>query len=100
MRLGIHVNTNRHMRELMSIARAAVDRGHTVSVFVMAEGTSLLAEKGMGELASIGGVDVSFCDYNAKEMGINRDEAAEPLRTGSQLDNAIMVRDSDRVVSL
>jgi len=29
-----------------------------------------------------------------------RDELAEQIRAGSQLDNAIMVRDSDRVISL
>jgi len=100
MKLGIHVNTNRHMTELLSIASAAVERGHGVSVFLTSEGVGLLTEKRMSELASIDGVDVSFCDYVASRMGIVRDELAEQIRAGSQLDNAIMVRDSDRVISL
>jgi hypothetical protein len=100
MRLGIHVNTGRHMKELVSIARAAVDRGHAVTVFVMAEGAGLLTEKAMDELAGLSGVDVSFCDYSTMEMDFNRQEIPEAVRTGSQLDNSIMVRDSDRVICL
>jgi hypothetical protein len=100
MRLGIHVNTKRHMKELLSITRAAVEAGHDVSVFIMGEGIELIAVKEMAELAEIPGVDLSFCEYNAMNMDIQRGSFPSSIRAGSQLDNALMVRDSNRVISL
>lgn len=100
MRLGIHVNTGRHMKELVSISRSAVKKGHEVSVFITGEGVGLLLQKDIDELAGIDGVDVVFCDFNAMQMDIPRESLPDALRAGSQLDNAIMVRDTDRVITL
>jgi len=88
------------MRECLSIARAAADQGHTVKVFVTGEGVGLLRDKGMEELTGIRDVEVSFCDFNARKMGIPAELHNNALRAGSQLDNAVMVRDSDRVICL
>lgn len=100
MKLGIHVNSDNHFKELLSIARAAVDKGHSVSVFVMSGGIALLSEREMLELLETQGVGISFCEFNAAQSGINLDTIAGTIKPGSQLDNAIMVRDSDRVISL
>lgn len=100
MRLGIHVNTGRHMKELVSIARSAIKKGHEVSVFITGAGVRLLLQKDIGELAGMDVVDVAFCDFNAMQMDIPRDSLPAALRAGSQLDNAIMVRDTDRVITL
>lgn len=100
MRLGILVSTDRHMKELSAIVRAALGKGHEVSVFVMGEGASFLVDETLGGLGALEGVSVSFCDFNATRKSIDRSMIQPHVRSGSQLDNALMVRDSDRVISL
>lgn len=100
MKLGILVNTDRHMEELTSITRAALSKGHEVSVFVMDAGVRLLATKELGELARLEGVSMAFCNYNAMTEDIDLSGIQPGAESGGQLDNATMVRDSDRVIAL
>lgn len=100
MKLGILVSTDRHMEELSAIVRAAIGKGHEVSVFVMGEGARFLVDEALGGLGSLEGVNVAYCDFNATKRAVDRSKVQSHVRSGSQLDNALMVRDSDRVIVL
>ena len=100
MKLGILVNTERHLDMLLSISRAALGKGHEVSVFVMDKATRLLVDVALQELAGLDGIEIKYCDYNAMLYDVPRDAIAHTITSGSQYDNAIMTRDVDRVISL
>lgn len=100
MKLGILVNSRKHLSELADITRAALAKGHEVIIFVMGEGSGMLNDEDIGALGSLEGVKVSFCDLNASKSGIEKGTLDASLNSGSQFDNALMARDADRVISL
>ncbi len=100
MNLGILVNTDRHMQQLSDIARAAIGKGHEVCIFVMDAGVHLLSSAELGRLAAIDGVEIKYCDYNALTNDIDIEAIHSDVQAGSQMDNAIMMRDLDRVIAL
>jgi len=100
MRLGILVSTMNHLEEFVNIANSAVRQGHSVSVFITGEGVGLLLEKEMDKLSANDMIEMVYCEFISKIKGIPSESIPEALTAGSQLDNALMVRDSDRVISL
>ncbi|MEJ2182074.1 MAG: DsrE family protein [Nitrospirota bacterium] len=98
MKLGILVNTDRHVKEALGIVHAARERGHEVMVFCMDEGTRLLNEPAFTALCALGGVQMSFCGHNAE----GRVHASLPghVVCGSQYDNASMHHHADKVIVL
>ncbi len=100
MKLGIHVNTDRHMDHVLGIAKAAAAKGHEVSVFTMADGEKLLENPKYGELCKIPNINMSYCDHNATHMGIKKDVIPAEVVCGSQYNNAVMVSEADRVIVL
>jgi predicted peroxiredoxin len=100
MRLGILVNTDRHLRHLIGLAEAALSMGHGVIIFNMDSGTKLLGNEALMKLCTAKGVEMSFCDYNAKGFNISQEGLPPEVACGSQYDNAMMVNMADRVVVL
>jgi len=100
MRLGIVVSTRRHLKVFVNLALTAARQGHRVSVFVTGEGVELLPEKEIAELAANDMIEMVFCEFISKKIGIAPDSIPDSFKAGSQLDNALMMRDSDRVISL
>ena len=100
MKLGIFVNTDRHLAHLLGITKAARAKGHEVYVFNMDEGTKLLGEAAFQELCTLGGVSMSFCEYNAKGLHVSTEGIPEEIVCGSQYHNAVMVHDVDKVIVL
>lgn len=100
MKLGILVNKGKNLAHIVGLARAAVRKNHEVSVFVMDGGTQLLQEESLLELAKLAQVSVSFCTHSAELNGIDPDTIAKEIDCGSQLNNAMMNHDADRVVVL
>jgi peroxiredoxin family protein len=100
VKLGIHVNTDRHLDRLVGIVRAAVAAGHEVSVFTMAEGCRLLEDRRFTELCTVPNVTMSFCDLNATQMAVRKEGIPEEIVCGSQYHNVIMVGWADRVIVL
>jgi predicted peroxiredoxin len=100
VKLGIIVNTDRHSGDVIGITRAAVSRGHEVSIFVMDEGTKLLPDPEFSSLCRIAGVAMNFCAFNAKQLEIKTEELAPEVISGSQYDNAVMNHTADRVIVL
>lgn len=100
MKLGILVNTERHLRHVIGLAGAALSRGHEVFIFTMDSGTKLLGKEALINLCTVKGVEMSFCDYNAKGLNISKEGLPPEIVCGSQYDNAGMVNKADRVIVL
>jgi len=100
MKLGIFVNTNRHLAHVLGITKAAISKGHEVVVFNMDDGTRLLGDPAYTQLCKTAGVSMSFCDHSAKGMNVSTEGIPSEIVCGSQYNNAVMVHDSDRVIVL
>ena len=100
MKLGILVNTAQHLAQLNGIIRAATARGHQITLFVMDEGTRLLPEPEFVKLSALEGIQASFCDHSAKELGVDTDGLPENIVAGSQYNNAAMNHGADKVIVL
>ena len=100
MKLGILVNTAKHLEHVVGLTHAALADGREVMVFVMDEGTRLLEEGAFTSLAGLTGVTMSVCEHSAKAHGVAPDRLPSQIRCGSQLNNAMMAREADRIVVL
>lgn len=100
MKLGILVNTNTHLAQIIGLTRAALAKGHEVAIFAMDEGTRLLADPRYTGLSRLSGVSMSVCKHSAEALGVSVEELAAEIRCASQLQNAKMQHAADRVVVL
>ena len=100
MKLGIFISTDRNLQQLVGIVGEAVARGHQVKVFVMDAGSKLLETDEFRSICGLKGVEAAFCDLNAKAYGVDTDKASQFTSRGSQYNNALMMHDADRVLSL
>ena len=100
MKLGILVNTDRHLEHVVGLARAAAGQNHEVVIFAMDAGTRLMESELFVALADLEGVSMSLCDHSAREQGIATDGLSKAITVGSQLNNAMMNHGADRVIVL
>jgi predicted peroxiredoxin len=100
MKLGILVNTDRHLDHITGITRAAVSKGHEVIIFTMDTGTTLLNNPDFCALGTLRGVRMSFCRLSARRSGVATKEISAEIIDGSQYNNASMVHNADRVIVL
>jgi predicted peroxiredoxin len=99
-RLGILVNSDRHLNHLLGISRAALAKGHEVIVFVMDGGTRLLHDPNLQQLTELTGLTMSLCDHSAKHHGVDTSALPAKVVRGSQLNNAMLNHQADRVIVL
>ncbi len=100
MKLGVLLNKDTHLEHLIGITMAAVRAKHEVSIFVMDAGTRLIQDQKLIDLSSLEGVSVSFCSHSAREYGIDTDSISDSVVCGSQLNNAMMNNEADKVIVL
>lgn len=100
MIIGILVNTDKHLDDIVGITQAAISKGHEVSIFAMDDGTRLIEKTPFTELCKIKGVKMSFCDHSAIQLGTSKEGVPKEITCGSQFDNANMHHDSDKVIVL
>ncbi len=100
MKLGIFVNTNRHLGDVVGLVKAALGKGHEVILFNMDDGTKLLGTPEFSALCKTKGVTMSFCDHSAKQLGVATEGIPQEIVCGSQYNNAMMMHDADRVIVL
>ncbi|MBI5634074.1 MAG: DsrE family protein [Nitrospirae bacterium] len=98
MKLGILVNTDKHLDHIIGMVKAALGRGHEITIFVMDTGTKLLSNPAFSELSLRHGVLMSFCDLSAQKEGVKKEGLPDKILSGSQYNNAVMVHDSDKVL--
>lgn len=100
MKLGILVNTDRHLGHVLGIARAALAQQHEVSLFLMDTGTQLALRPELAGLAAQPGVVVTLCDHSAQAHGIEKTSLPASIACRSQVQNALMNHRADRVLVL
>ena len=100
MKLGMLINTAKHVDHVIGICRAALARNHQVSIFAMDEGTRLLENDAFVSLAELEGVSMSLCDHSAKMFGGKTEGLPPKIVCASQLNNAMMNHNADRVIVL
>ncbi len=100
MKLGILINTERHLEAITGMTRAALAKGHEVFLFTMDDGTRLLANADYTALSQLPGVNMSFCQESATHKGVSFDALPAQIAAGSQLQNAMMAQKADRVIVL
>jgi predicted peroxiredoxin len=100
MKLGLFVNTNGRLDAVAGITKAALAKGHTVSVFAMDDGTRLLSDAAFTGLSKLPGVTMAFCDHSAQHLGTKPDGLPKEISVGSQYDNATMNHEMDKVIVL
>jgi predicted peroxiredoxin len=100
MKLGIFVNTDKNLEAVQGITRAALAKGHTVTLFNMDDGTKIVRSPEYAVLCKTPGVSVSFCDHSAKHMGVTTEGLPKEVVCGSQYNNAVMLHEADKVIVL
>ena len=100
MKLGMLVNTAKHLDDVLGICRAALAKNHEVIIFAMDEGTRLLEQDAFVALAGLEGVSMSLCDHSAKMFGAKTEGLPPKIVCASQLNNAMMNHNADRVIVL
>jgi len=98
MKLGILVNTDKHLDHILGMVKAALSRGHEITVFVMDTGTKLLINPAFAGLYLLHGVSISFCDLSAQKEGVKTEGLPAEIQRGSQYNNAAMFHESDRIL--
>ena len=100
MKLGILVNTDRHLEHILGLTAAATAKNHEVVIFAMDDGVRLLDDKSFTDLSGQKGVSLSFCSHSARDQGIETEGRPEGITVGSQLNNAMMAQTVDRMINL
>lgn len=100
MKLGIFVNTDRHLDHIVGIVNAALAKGHEIIIFTMDRGAKLLGTPEFTQLCNSAGVSMSFCDYNARGLNVRTGGLPAEIVCGSQYHNAMMNHVADRIIIL
>lgn len=100
MKLGILVNTDRHLDHLIGITTAAVSKKHEVIIFTMDDGLKLLNNSDFCALGRLPGVQMNYCKLGTIRLGIATEGLPGDVREGSQYNNAIMNHTADRIIVL
>lgn len=100
MKLGILVNTDRHLEHVLGIARSALAQRHEVSLFLMDTGTHLALRPELAQLAGLPGASVTLCDHSALAHGVEKASLPAQIACRSQVQNALMNHRADRVLVL
>ena len=100
MKLGILLNTDKYGEAAIGLANAAIGRGDEVTFFIMDDGLKLLRDRAFTLLCKSENINMSFCEHSAKTMNINTDGIPEEIISSSQMNNAIMNNESDKVIVL
>ncbi len=100
MKLGILVNTDKHLEHILGLTKACIEKDYEVIIFVMDEGTRLLENDLFVALAKLPPVSISLCEHSAKGYEINTEHLSKDVSRGSQFNNAMMNHNADRVIIL
>ena len=100
MKIGILVNTDKHLADIIGLTKSALSKGHEVMMFTMDGGTSLFSESSYTDLSKLKGVTISFCDHSAKNLNAKTDGLPDEITSGSQYDNATMYNSCDKAIVL
>lgn len=100
MKLGILVNTDKHLDAVLGLSKSALSKGHEVIIFAMDDGTKLLENPSFIGLCQMQGVKMSFCDHSATGLGVSKSGLTDDIVCGSQYNNSVMHHEADKIIVL
>lgn len=100
MIFGILITTDEYRDDIIGLTEASIKRGHRVILFFMDQGCKLATDKRIAALCSMDNVQMSLCDLNRRRIGLLDKDIPESITCGSQYDNAVMNKESDKVIVL
>ena len=98
MKLGILVLNDNNLPAILGLTQAALDAGDEVRYFVNDLGTKLLSDASFVAMSE--SVTMSFCEYSAKKLGVELADLPKKIKKGTQLNNAIMYQNCEKVIVL
>jgi hypothetical protein len=100
MKLGILVNTDKCLEDVVGITKEALLRGHEVGIFAMDAGTRFLEKPEYLDLCRLNSVQMAFCAHSAEKENVETGAIPAEIASGSQYENAVMNNESDLVIVL
>ncbi|GMT42126.1 MAG: hypothetical protein IEMM0002_0537 [bacterium] len=100
MELGILVNTDKNLPDVIGLTKSALSKGYKVVIFSMDEGTKLLGNSSFTGLGDLDGVEISYCDHSARDCDAKTEGLSEKIKGGSQVNNAMMNQSTNKIVVL
>jgi len=98
MRLGFLVTQTIHANKIIDMAKAALRRGHSLSIFMTDDGVSLVRNSGVTDLRKLENVEMSLCDHSAHARHIVDQDIPEGIIKGTQYQNSLMHNEADKVL--
>ncbi len=100
MKLGILVNTDKHLAHILGLAAAATEKNYEVMIFAMDQGVRLLEDGAFTKLAGRQGVSVVVCDHSTKAQGVVTEGMGGAIVMAGQFENAMMINKADKLIVL
>lgn len=94
--LGLVATCDAAAPHLLGLARAAVARGWACRCFLTDTGVRLLSDAALREMARAGQLQLEVCEHAWQMFGGG--PAPDGFKLRSQLQNAMLARDCDRVI--
>jgi hypothetical protein len=98
MKLGILVNTDSNVQDVIGLTKAAISKGHEAVIFMMDVGVRNAGNAEVQQLSKDEKVSCSLCDHSAHNAGFSTDGLPDTITVGSQYNNAVMNADVDKVI--
>lgn len=98
MDIGIIVTQTPHANKIVEIAKAALKRGHKVSIFMTDDGIYLVRNSAFTDLRKLENVEMSLCNYSANGRHLAESDIPEGVINGTQYQNALIHSECDKVL--
>jgi predicted peroxiredoxin len=98
MKLGIIITRDAFADRIVEIAKAAVKKGHSVSIFMTDDGVKLVRNNEIADLRNLKNTDVSLCDFSLRGRNIDEGEVPDGITAGTQYQNSLIHNECDKVL--
>jgi predicted peroxiredoxin len=98
MLLGMLLITGGYRDDVLGLARAALEQGHEINMFMMDDGVFYSQDLEIAGLAAMAGVTISLCERSCQWRNIEETMIPEGITAGSQMQNAVMHNSADRIL--
>ncbi|RJQ49436.1 MAG: hypothetical protein C4538_02195 [Nitrospiraceae bacterium] len=98
MNLGILITSTPHANKIIEITKAALKRGHHVSIFMTDDGIYLVKNGGVANLRELDNVEMSICNFSADGRYLSENEIPSGIANATQYQNSLMHNECDKVL--
>lgn len=100
MELGILVNSDERLADVLGMTHAALKAGFQVRIFPMDSGTKFLEKEDFTSLSSLDGVKMAYCALSAENWKVDTSGVPKVIKAGDQYDNSQMQNEADKIIIL